>query len=81
MRRNSTPPIERSEQAMHGGLQRRRVIAHMAGFPERLVDCRFERDDTADELATLGLRIRQMLIRRCQHARKAARDLGRQIGE
>jgi uncharacterized membrane protein YidH (DUF202 family) len=54
---NSAPPIERSQQAMHGSLQGRRVMAHMAGFPERLVDRRFERDDTADELLARNTRI------------------------
>ena len=81
MRRNSAPTIERSEQAVDGGLQCRRVVAQMAGFSERLVDYRFERDDAPDELAPLGLRVRQLRPRQCQRAGKSARDVGRQIGE
>ena len=74
-------PSSAREQAVDGGLQCRRVVAHVAGLPERLVDHRVERDDAPDEFASLGLRVRQLRPRQCQHAGKSARDLGRQIGE
>ena len=78
---NSTPTIERSEQAVDGGLQCRRVVAQVAGFSERLVDCRFERDHAADELAPARLRVRQFLPGKGQHVGKSARYRNPQIGE
>ena len=57
------------------------LVAQVAGLPERLVDHRVERDDAADEFASLGLRVRQLRPRQRQHAGKSARDIGRQIGE
>ena len=81
MARNAAPTSQRPEQAVDGALQYRRVVAHVAGFTERFVDHRVERDDTPAELASLGLRLRQLRPRQRQRAGKSARDLGRQIGE
>jgi hypothetical protein len=81
MRGNATPTIERPEQAVDGGLQCRRVVAQVAGFSERLVDCRFEQDHVADELAPARLRVRQFLPGEGQHAGKSARYRNPQIGE
>ena len=78
---NSTPTIERSEQAVDGGLQCRRVVAQVAGFSERLVDCRFERDHAADELAPARLRVRQFRAGGGQHAGKSLPYRNPQIGE
>ena len=81
MRRNRAPAVQRGEQAVDGRLQHRRMVAQLAGLADRLVDDRIERDDPADELASLGLRVRQLRPRQRQHAGKSARDLGRQIRE
>src|SRR5258708_39143812 len=81
MCRNSAPTIQRSEQAVDGCLQNRRVVAHVAGFSERLVDDRVERNDALDEIASLGLRIRQLRSRQCQHAAKSTCDLNSQTCE
>jgi hypothetical protein len=79
--RNAAPTSQRSEQAVDSALQYRRVVAHVAGFTERFVDHRVERDDTLAELASLGLCLRQLRPRQRQRAGKSARDFGRQIGE
>ena len=81
MDRNPAPTIERSEQAVDGRLQRRRVVANLAGFAEHLVDDRVELNDASNERTSLGLRVRQLRSRESQHAGKSAHDLGRQIGE
>ena len=44
---------------MNGRLQCERAVADVAGFSERLIDHRVERDDAPDELTSLGLRVRQ----------------------
>ncbi len=81
MCRNAAPTHQRCEQAVHRGLQRRRPVAQVAGLSERLVDHRVELDDAAQKFASLGLRVRQLRPRQCQHAGKSARDIGRQIGQ
>jgi hypothetical protein len=79
--RNSAPTIQGSEQAVDGALQCRRTVADVTGLSERLVDHRVKRDDTPDEFAPLGSRIRQLRARQRQHAGKPACDLCGQTGE
>ena len=74
MCRDPAPAIERSEQPMDGGLKCRRVVAHLAGFSDRLVDQRVERDHPPHQFAPLGLRIRELRPSQCQHAGEAARN-------
>src|SRR5262249_56950345 len=59
MRHNSAITVERSENAVNGRLQGRRVIAQFARFSESLIDVWIERDDAAGELVELSLRSRR----------------------
>ena len=78
---DGAPAIKRPHEAVDRTLQRRRVVAPMAGFAERLVDIRFECDNATDELAPLRLRVRHGRPGERQHAGKSTRDSGCQIGE
>ncbi len=62
-------------------LQYRRVVAQLAGFSDRLVDQRVERDYPLDELAPQSLRVWQFRPCLIQHSGKSAGDLRRQGGE
>src|SRR6516162_4994294 len=55
MCRNTAITVERSENAVNGRLQGRRVIAQFARFSESLVDPWIEPDDAAGELVELSL--------------------------
>jgi hypothetical protein len=79
MRCYAAPPIQRPEQAVDGCLECPQVEADVAGFSERLVDHRIKRDGASNELAPLGLRIRQLWSRKYEHASKSNHDLGRKI--
>jgi hypothetical protein len=79
MRCYATPTIQRPVQAMDGCLECPRVVADVAGFPHCLVDHRIKRDNASNELASLGLRIRQLWSRKNEHTPESNRDLGRKI--
>ena len=79
--RDRAPARQSGEQAVHGPLQHRRMIAELGGLPDRLVDHRIERDDPPDELASDRLRLRQAWPGQRQGAGKSARDFGRQARE
>jgi hypothetical protein len=55
--------------------------ADVAGFSERLINCRFERDDAAKEFNPLGLRLRRLRPRQDQHPGESACGLGHQVRE
>src|SRR3984893_5750591 len=74
-----SPSIQRPEQAVDGCLQCQRMEAYVAGFSQGLINCRFERDDPAEELAPLGLRVRRLRPR--ERTGESACGLGRQVGE
>jgi hypothetical protein len=75
------PASECGEQADHCRLQHRRVKADRGGFTDRLVDCRIERNDPAEEGASDGRAVRQPGPGECKGADEAAHDLRRQGGE
>jgi hypothetical protein len=79
MRCYATPTIQRPEQAVDGCLECPRVVADVAGFSDRLVDYRIKRDDASNDLASLGLGIRQLWSRKNEHAPESNRDLGRKV--
>src|SRR6266851_6204765 len=81
MCRYTAPTIECSEQSIDRCLQRLPVIAHVAGFSERLVDGGIERYYATDELASVCLRVRVIRLRAREQIGKSRCDLGRQIGE
>ncbi len=81
MRRNLAPAVERLEQAVDGALQGRRVIAHLTGLSESLIDRRVERDDAADEFAPLCPRGHCVGTRQRESTAQSARDVGRHIDE
>src|SRR5258708_13028979 len=81
MCRDCPPSIQRPEQAVNGCLQCQHMEADVAGFSERLINCRFERDDAAKEFNPLGLRLRRLRPRQDQHSGEAACGLGYQVRE
>src|SRR5882724_10211535 len=79
MRRNAPPAVQRSKQAVHCRLQLWRVVAHVAGLPEHLINDGVERDDAPGELAALGFRVLKLRLCKGEHAAKSPYDLGCQI--
>ena len=77
MRRNSAPAVQRSEQAVDGCLQLRRVVAHVAGFSEHLINDGVKCDHAPGELAALGFRFGQLRLSQIEQPDKSTHDLGR----